>query len=187
MFGSSGLFKVDVHVDLSPHRTEETLNWMCVLISTDPKSESRGSVLTLFYLPRDERFDQVKASDFAADALRSQQHRLLPTVKALGEMEQEFDNFADIKSLYAPEGKTTNGVSNLVPAATGSSKTNPNPKVPVEDPLAFVHEYAFPTGPDTSQITFPLPKVIEGACKTLNPKLSITNFSVQPSIEDCAM
>jgi hypothetical protein len=127
----------------------------------DPKSESRGSVLTLFYLPRDERFDQVKASDFAADALRSQQHRLLPTVKALGEMEQEFDNFADIKSLYSPQGKTTNGMSNLVPAATDSSKTTPNPKVTVQDPLAFVHEYAFPSGPDTSGITFPLPRVIE--------------------------
>ena len=140
------------------------------MISTDPKSESRGSVLTLFYLPRDERFDQVKASDFAADALRSQQHRLLPTVKSLGEMEQEFDSFKDIKSLYAPQGKKTNGVSNLVPAATDSTKTNANTKVTVEDPLAFVHEYAFPSGPDTSQITFPLPKILEGACKTLNPK-----------------
>lgn len=137
---------------------------MRVLVSTDPKSESRGSVLTLFYLPRDERFDQVKASDFAADALRSQQHRLLPTVKALGEGEQEFDNFADIKSLYSKEGKSTNGVSNLVPAATDSSKA-PTSGVTVQDPLAFVHEYAFPTGPDTNQITFPLPRVIEGACK----------------------
>lgn len=136
-----------------------------MLISTDPKSESRGSVLTLFYLPRDERFDQVKASDFAADALRSQQHRLLPTVKSLGEMEQEFDNFADIRSLYAPKGKTTNGVSNLVPAATADpAKTNANTKVTVEDPLAFVHEYAFPSGTDTNQITFPLPQILEGAC-----------------------
>ena len=41
------------------------------------------------------------------------------------------------------------------------------PAQQTQDPLTFIHEYTFPTGPDTSLLTFPLPELIQGALLSL--------------------
>ncbi|KAG0619453.1 hypothetical protein M758_4G141400 [Ceratodon purpureus] len=130
-----------------------------VASTKDPKSESRGNVLTIFYIPRDERFDQVKFSDFAADAVRGGSHKLIPTLKtAAGYGNQEFISFEDIKTLYvATDSSVTGALGNLKPqGAVGDQLDN----LSNQNPLTFVHEYAFPSGSDTDHITYPLPAVI---------------------------
>jgi hypothetical protein len=118
-------------------------------------------VLTIFYIPRDERFDQVKFSDFAADAVRGGSHKIIPTLKtAAGYGDDEFNSFADIKSLYvATDSRVTAPLSNLKPeGAVGDEVAS----LWNQNPLTFVHEYAFPSGSDTDHITYPLPAVITG-------------------------
>lgn len=128
----------------------------------DPKSESRGQLLALFYIPRDEKFDQVKFSDFAADTVRSGQHAILPALRsAVRDQDQEFNNFADIKTLYADKGTPMTTPYNLIPQGAQVDPATQNP-------LTFIHEYAFPTGPDTSLLTFPLPELIAGASSLLS-------------------
>ena len=133
-----------------------------LLEPSDPESESRGNVLTIFYIPRDERFDQVKFSDFAADAVRDGSHKLIPTLKtAAGYGDQEFINFADIKSLYVSTDSTVTGaLDNLEPQGAVHNELT---ALSNQNPLTFVHEYAFPSGSDTDHITYPLPAIIAGA------------------------
>jgi len=131
----------------------------------DPQSESRGNLLALFYIPRDEKFDQVKFSDFAADTIRSTQHAILPVLSsAVKDQDVDFNSLADIEKLYAKEGKSIAVPFNLIPPAAKSSSpaaqdTAADPAS--YEPLTFIHEYAFPTGPDTTHIKFPKPALIQ--------------------------
>jgi len=138
-----------------------------LLHATDPKSESRGNLLAFFYIPRDEKFDQVKFSDFAAETVRSAQHAIVPVLKtAARDHDQEFNSLDDIHTLYASKGAPIATPFNLIPP--NASPTSPVAKTTgtdpaAYDPLTFIHEYAFPSGPDTSLISFPLPPLIAGA------------------------
>lgn len=138
---------------------------VCLLGQPDPKSESRGTVVTIFYIPRDERFDQVKFSDFAADAVRGGSHNIIPTLKtAAGYGDREFNSFADIKSLYvSTDSAVTGPLDNLKPQRAGGDELN---ALSNQDPLTFVHEYAFPSGSDTDHLTYPMPALIKGAFAT---------------------
>ncbi|MBA0701098.1 hypothetical protein Goari_027059 [Gossypium aridum] len=68
----------------------------------DPNTESRLSLLNLnIYVPRDERFNMVKFSDFLAYAFKSLFQVLVPEIAALGDKTiNEFDSFQDIFDLY---------------------------------------------------------------------------------------
>lgn len=124
----------------------------------DPKSESRGQLLALFYIPRDEKFDQVKFSDFAAETLRSGQHAIVPILKsAVRDGDQEFGSFGEIMDMYAAKKAQVVTPSNLTPQAAPNASTA---GTTTQNPLTFIHEYAFPSGPDTKLLTFPLPGVI---------------------------
>ncbi|KAG4109302.1 hypothetical protein ERO13_1Z049458v2 [Gossypium hirsutum] len=68
----------------------------------DPNTESRLSLLNSnIYVPRDERFNMVKFSDFLAYAFKSLFQVLVPEIAALGDKTiNEFDSFQDILDLY---------------------------------------------------------------------------------------
>ncbi|XWS39321.1 hypothetical protein CRYUN_Cryun18bG0041600 [Craigia yunnanensis] len=68
----------------------------------DPNTESRLFLLSLnIYVPRDERFNLVKFSDFLAYALKSLFQILIPEIAALCDKTiNEFDSFQDVLDLY---------------------------------------------------------------------------------------
>ncbi|KAK9070900.1 hypothetical protein SSX86_009468 [Deinandra increscens subsp. villosa] len=68
----------------------------------DPKSEKRLFLLRLdIYVPRDERFNHIKFSDFLAYAVKSVGQVVRPEVKAIfDKTPNEFDSFADVSKLY---------------------------------------------------------------------------------------
>ncbi|KAG0566967.1 hypothetical protein KC19_7G100500 [Ceratodon purpureus] len=122
----------------------------------DPKSESKGDLLAFYYIPRDEKFDQVKFSDFAAESVRGAQHGLIPALQSHITGNNEFESLEEIKRLYAKRGAKLDVPNNLIPRNSASSDEIPGES----QPLTFIHEYFFPTGPDTNLITYPLPDVI---------------------------
>ncbi|CAH1418755.1 unnamed protein product [Lactuca virosa] len=69
---------------------------------TDPNSEKRLFLLSLnIYVPRDERFNQVKFSDFLGYSAKSIGQVVRPEIKALfDKTPNEFDSFKDILNLY---------------------------------------------------------------------------------------
>ncbi|KAI3788734.1 hypothetical protein L2E82_01507 [Cichorium intybus] len=69
---------------------------------TDPNSEKRLFLLSLnIYVPRDERFNHVKFSDFLGYAVKSIAQVVRPEIKALfDKTPNEFDSFQDILKLY---------------------------------------------------------------------------------------
>ncbi|XWS53997.1 hypothetical protein CRYUN_Cryun10bG0049800 [Craigia yunnanensis] len=68
----------------------------------DPNTESRLFLLSLnIYVPRDERFNLVKFSDFLAYALKSLFQILIPEIAAVCDKTiNEFDSFQDVLDLY---------------------------------------------------------------------------------------
>ncbi|KAL0387503.1 UNVERIFIED_CONTAM: putative linoleate 9S-lipoxygenase 5 [Sesamum radiatum] len=79
--------------------------------SSDPKVESRIPLYNSLsiYVPRDERFSQLKMSDFVAYALKSIFQFLAPEFKALfDKTPDEFDSFEDVLKLYDGGIKVSN-------------------------------------------------------------------------------
>ncbi|KAL0457221.1 UNVERIFIED_CONTAM: Linoleate 9S-lipoxygenase 5 [Sesamum latifolium] len=79
----------------------------------DPNTESRLFLLSLnTYVPRDEKFNQVKFSDFIGYSLKSLGQVLIPEIKAVFDKTiNEFDTFEDVLNLYEggiklPDGHT---------------------------------------------------------------------------------
>ncbi|KAF5786360.1 putative linoleate 9S-lipoxygenase [Helianthus annuus] len=69
---------------------------------TDPNSEKRLFLLSLnIYVPRDERFNHIKFSDFLGYAAKSIGQVVRPEVKAVFDRTpNEFDSFDDVMKLY---------------------------------------------------------------------------------------
>ncbi|KAI7726004.1 hypothetical protein M8C21_020679, partial [Ambrosia artemisiifolia] len=69
---------------------------------TDPNSEKRLFLLSLnIYVPRDERFNHIKFSDFLGYAAKSLGQVVRPEVKAIFDRTpNEFDSFDDVMKLY---------------------------------------------------------------------------------------
>ncbi|CAD6266679.1 unnamed protein product [Miscanthus lutarioriparius] len=67
---------------------------------TDPGSESRLTLVNGdIYVPRDERFGDIKKSDFYVYAIKALVNAVVPAIKVLCEG-VEFDSFKDITRLY---------------------------------------------------------------------------------------
>ncbi|KAI3469558.1 hypothetical protein Pfo_026221 [Paulownia fortunei] len=88
----------------------------------DPNSESRLFLLNLnIYVPRDERFNQVKFSDFIGYSLKSLGQVIIPEIKAVFDKTiNEFDTFQDVLNLYEggiklPHGHTLHKIRECVP------------------------------------------------------------------------
>ncbi|XP_059632514.1 probable linoleate 9S-lipoxygenase 5 [Cornus florida] len=87
----------------------------------DPKSESRLPLLSLdIYVPKDERFTQVKMSDFLAYSLKSLCQIMRAEITLFDKTPSEFDTFQDIINLYEgkvklPNGDTHNKLGECVP------------------------------------------------------------------------
>ncbi|KAL3626260.1 Linoleate 9S-lipoxygenase 5 [Castilleja foliolosa] len=88
----------------------------------DPNSEKRLFLLNLnFYVPRDDRFNSIKFSDFIAYALKSLGQVLVPEIKAVFDKTiNEFDTFQDVLNLYEggiklPKGHTLHKIRQHVP------------------------------------------------------------------------
>lgn len=93
-----------------------------ILIVTDPNTESRLPLLSLnIYVPRDERFDHLKFSDFLAYAVKSLFQILLPELKSIFDKTiNEFDTLQDVLNLYEggiklPTGPTLGKVRECIP------------------------------------------------------------------------
>ncbi|PON59874.1 Lipoxygenase [Trema orientale] len=70
---------------------------------TDPNTESRLPLLKSLsiYVPRDERFDHIKMSDFLAYGLLSLAQGIIPALESFfDETPGEFDSFQDVLDLY---------------------------------------------------------------------------------------
>ncbi|KAL7105215.1 hypothetical protein ACP275_07G030300 [Erythranthe tilingii] len=88
----------------------------------DPNSETRLFLLSLsIYVPRDEKFNQVKFSDFIGYAIKSIGQVFVPEIKAVFDKTiNEFDTFQDVLNLYEggvrlPEGQTLDKIRAHVP------------------------------------------------------------------------
>ncbi|XP_059460920.1 probable linoleate 9S-lipoxygenase 5 [Corylus avellana] len=88
----------------------------------DPNTESRLPLLSLnIYVPRDERFDHLKFSDFLAYAVKSLCQILLPELKSIFDKTiNEFDTLQDVLNLYEggiklPNGPTLGKVRECIP------------------------------------------------------------------------
>ncbi|KAL0414547.1 UNVERIFIED_CONTAM: putative linoleate 9S-lipoxygenase 5 [Sesamum radiatum] len=88
----------------------------------DPNTESRLFLLSLnTYVPRDEKFNQVKFSDFIGYSLKSLGQVLIPEIKAVFDKTiNEFDTFEDVLNLYEggiklPDGQTLHKIRECVP------------------------------------------------------------------------
>ncbi|KAK4482877.1 hypothetical protein RD792_010050 [Penstemon davidsonii] len=88
----------------------------------DPDSESRLFLLSLnIYVPRDEKFSQVKFSDFIGYALKSMGQIMVPELKSVFDKTiNEFDTFQDVLNLYEggiklPEGHTLDKIREYIP------------------------------------------------------------------------
>ncbi|XP_026442649.1 linoleate 9S-lipoxygenase 5-like [Papaver somniferum] len=68
----------------------------------DPNYETRLFILNLnIYIPRDEKFSQLKFSDFIAYAVKALGHVVRPEIKAMfDKTPNEFDSFDDVLHLY---------------------------------------------------------------------------------------
>ncbi|WRX22383.1 PLAT/LH2 domain - like 5 [Theobroma cacao] len=79
----------------------------------DPNTESRLFLLSLnIYVPRDERFNLVKFSDFLAYALKSLFQILIPEIAAVCDKTiNEFDSFQDVLDLYEGGVKLPNNAT----------------------------------------------------------------------------
>lgn len=100
----------------------ENLTFCYTVLTADPNTESRLFLLSLnIYVPRDEKFNQVKFSDFIAYALKSLGQVLIPEIKAVFDKTiNEFDTFEDVLKLYEggiklPEGHTLHKIRQCVP------------------------------------------------------------------------
>ncbi|KAL8524651.1 hypothetical protein ACS0TY_014305 [Phlomoides rotata] len=82
----------------------------------DPSTESRLFLLSLnTYVPRDEKFNHVKFSDFIGYALKSLGQVIIPEVKAVFDKTiNEFDSFNDVLKLYEGGVKLPEGHKNKV-------------------------------------------------------------------------
>ncbi|KAL1543238.1 Linoleate 9S-lipoxygenase 5 [Salvia divinorum] len=88
----------------------------------DPNTESRLFLLNLnIYVPRDEKFTQVKFSDFIGYAIKSVGQVLVPEIKAVFDKTfNEFDTYNDILSIYEkrtqlPDDKSLAKIKDCVP------------------------------------------------------------------------
>ncbi|PIN14950.1 Linoleate 9S-lipoxygenase [Handroanthus impetiginosus] len=81
------------------------------MASSDPNTESRLPLYQSLniYVPKDERFSQMKMSDFVAYALKSIFQFLAPEFEALfDKTPSEFDSFEDVLQLYEGGIKASN-------------------------------------------------------------------------------
>lgn len=71
-------------------------------MAADPKSEKRLFLLSLdIYVPRDERFGNLKFSDFLAYAVKSLVQVLVPEIMSIGDKTfNEFDTLEDVLKIY---------------------------------------------------------------------------------------
>ncbi|KVH93590.1 Lipase/lipooxygenase, PLAT/LH2 [Cynara cardunculus var. scolymus] len=113
---------------------------------TDPKSEKRLFLLSLnIYVPRDERFNHIKFSDFLGYAAKSIGQVVRPELKAIFDRTpNEFDSFKDVLDLYG------DGVK--LPKQSVS-------KIKNRIPLELVKELLRSDG--EKPLTFPMPDVIK--------------------------
>ncbi|KAL1806544.1 probable linoleate 9S-lipoxygenase 5 [Daucus carota subsp. sativus] len=88
----------------------------------DPNSESRLPLLSLdIYVPRDERFNHIKFSDFIAYAVKSLGQIIAPEVRAIfDKTPNEFDSFKDVYDLYEggidlPDGQKLSKIRECIP------------------------------------------------------------------------
>ncbi|XP_057857626.2 probable linoleate 9S-lipoxygenase 5 [Cryptomeria japonica] len=89
----------------------------------DPATEGRLPLLKFLdiYVPRDERFGQIKLSDFLAYGLKSIVQFLVPQVTSVFDSTpNEFDSFEDIMKLYSdglklPENHFLEAVKDFIP------------------------------------------------------------------------
>ncbi|KAL8253762.1 hypothetical protein R6Q59_031983 [Mikania micrantha] len=89
---------------------------------SDPKTESRLPLLKSLdiYVPRDERFAQIKMSDFLGNGFKSIVQFLVSEVQGLDITYDEFDSFEDVMKTYEggiklPEGPLLKAIRQHVP------------------------------------------------------------------------
>lgn len=114
---------------------------------TDPNSEKRLFLLSLnIYVPRDERFNHIKFSDFLGYAAKSIGQVVRPEVKAIFDKTiNEFDSFEDVMKLYKGRFKLPKHTVKKI-----RNHTN----------LELVRELLRNDG--EKPFTFPMPDVIKG-------------------------
>ncbi|XP_076927913.1 putative linoleate 9S-lipoxygenase 5 [Bidens hawaiensis] len=111
---------------------------------TDPKTESRLPLLRSLdiYVPRDERFTQLKLSDFLGYGFKSIFQFLVSEVQALDTTYDEFDSFDDVFKTYG-----------------GGIKNPLLEKIRKNIPFELLKAFAQTDGEGLAKL--PLPKVVE--------------------------
>lgn len=68
---------------------------------TDHASERPVELAELVYIPRDERFEHTKKSDFLGSSIKSFAHAIMPAIEMMFERSTEFEGIHAIKELYS--------------------------------------------------------------------------------------
>ncbi|KAH7439974.1 hypothetical protein KP509_04G085300 [Ceratopteris richardii] len=124
------------------------------MTKTDPKSEEPTDTLELVYIPRDERFDRTKRSDFLGSSIKSFLHEILPTLEEALQGNDDFDNFQNINQLYdsgfeLPKEKLKSRLSE-------EEKTNE-----FKDAFEVIQELTDADSEDGNVVKFPKPQIIQ--------------------------
>ncbi|KAL9680853.1 hypothetical protein QQ045_012633 [Rhodiola kirilowii] len=89
---------------------------------SDPNSETRLPLASLnIYVPRDEKFNAIKMSDFLASGVKAIVQVLVPELASLFDKTiNEFDSFDDVMNLYErglplPNGATLKNIRDCIP------------------------------------------------------------------------
>ncbi|KAJ9538367.1 hypothetical protein OSB04_031100 [Centaurea solstitialis] len=110
----------------------------------DPNSEKRLFLLSLnIYVPRDERFNHIKFSDFLGYAAKSIGQVVRPEIKALfDKTPNEFDTFKDILELYGDgvklPKKSVRKVKNQIPLELVKELLRSDGEKPLKFPMPDV-------------------------------------------------
>ncbi|KAH7439970.1 hypothetical protein KP509_04G085100 [Ceratopteris richardii] len=124
------------------------------MTKADAKSEKPTELLEFVYVPRDERFDHVKRSDFLGSSIKSFVHEVLPTIEEFLQRNDDFDNFKDIKRLY--ESGISLPILDLKSVLSAAEKASE-----FKDPFEVIGELTDENSSDGSLLKFPQPQVIQ--------------------------
>jgi linoleate 9S-lipoxygenase len=122
--------------------------------SADSSSERPVELVELVYVPRDERFQRIKKSQFLGSSIKSFAHGTLTVLDRLIEGRRFFEHIDEVKELYSK------GIGIDVGAILPLSEEEKEKGL--ENVFELARQIIDPSTGDTHFLKFPVPQVIEG-------------------------
>ncbi|KAH7447050.1 hypothetical protein KP509_01G089100 [Ceratopteris richardii] len=124
------------------------------MTKADPNSEKPAKGVESIYVPRDERFDHIKRSDFLGSSIKSFLHEVLPTIEQNLRGTDDFDSLLDIRNLY------NNGLK-IPTEHLNSSLSEEETLCGFKNAFEVIRELTNGDQEDSSLLKFPLPQILQ--------------------------